>query len=171
MARPLVQKGIAELEDLANAAARDSETIREVIAELRHRSSPRAKRLLTELEGAKVKSRPDKTKSKSVVDGTSPREANSTPEVSETASATDATPPRTLEVAYALLRETFTEDSEILAKWGMTSSMPGDLRELVFEHWSRRVGSKTDEFGRNDVRLHTDLDRLRKNQENQERQE
>ena len=171
MARPLVQKGIAELEELANGAERDPGTIREVIAELRHRSSPRAKRLLAELEGGNGNERPDRAKRKPTKGRTPPRGAAPGPEAPEPVSVAHATSSRTLEKAFALLRETFTEDSEILAKWGMTTSMPRDLRDLVFEHWSWRVGSKSDEFGRNAERLHADLDRLRNNEDNKERLE
>ena len=171
MVRPLAQKGIAELEELIGQSGVDPSLVKDVIEELRFRSTSRATRLLAELEGRKGTSRPDRAKRKSAIDRTHSRKASSIPEMSESASVTDATSSRTLEEAYALLRETFTEDSEILAKWGMTSSMPEDLRKLVFNHWSRRISSKSDEFGRNDKRLHADLDQLRKNEENKERHE
>ena len=163
MARPLVQKGITELEELVTRAAEDPQTIASVIAELRHRSTPRAKRLLAELLD-----RPESKEAPAPGRGSRPRRASS-----EEAKKSNDGPhevgvipsvaTRTLEEAYELLRQTFTEDSEILARWGMTSAMPEPVRELVLDEWSRRVATDPDEFGRTLERLTQDVERLRAN--------
>ncbi|MDA2989415.1 MAG: hypothetical protein O2815_10095 [Actinomycetota bacterium] len=163
MARPLVQKGIAELEKLVSGAAGDPKTVNEVIAELRHRSTPRAKRLLADLldrSESKETSTPGR--------GSRPRRASSEEAKKSNGGPHEggAVPPvatRTLEEAYELLRQTFTEDSEILARWGMTSAMPEPVRELVLEEWGRRVATGPDEFGRTLERLTQDVERLRAN--------
>lgn len=163
MARPHVQKGIAELEKLVSGAAGDPMTINEVIAELRHRSTPRAKRLLTKLldhsesKGSPARgrgTRPPKASSDGAKKSTiEPQEGGAVPSVVA----------RTLEEAYELLRQTFTEDSEILARWGMTSVMPESIRKLVLEEWGKMVGTDPDEFGRTLERLTRDVERLSAN--------
>jgi len=163
MVRPFVQKGIGELEELAGSATITSEVMGQVIAELRHRSTPRARRLLAELLD-----RPESKEAPAPGRGSRPRKASS--EEAEKfnvgpheVGAVPSIATRTLEEAYEILRQTFTEDSEILARWGMTSAMPEPVRELVLDEWSRRVATDPDEFGRTLERLTQDVERLRAN--------
>ena len=58
------------------------------------------------------------------------------------------------------LRATFTIEGEILARWGMTGSIPRELEEKVFEYWSNSTTSTEDEFGRTSAQLSGDIERL-----------
>ena len=58
------------------------------------------------------------------------------------------------------LRATFTIEGEILARWGMTGSIPRELEEKVFEYWSKSTTSTEDEFGRTSTQLGRDIEKL-----------
>ena len=58
---------------------------------------------------------------------------------------------------YRVLRETFTLEGEILARWGMTAAMPRDLEANVFERWAKLVSVQEDDFGRSVVSLKRDI--------------
>lgn len=170
MVRPFVQKGIGELEELVGRPGVDPNLVEDVIEELRHRSTPRARRLLAELEAGSKSAGAAGT-------GTGPRvrraRASRTVEPilcgPEAPDEVESALRRLLE-AYGILRETFTEDSETLARWGLTTALPVDMRDSVFEEWARRVGANPDEFGRTTDRLRFDVERLRANEEPQEGQ-
>jgi len=58
---------------------------------------------------------------------------------------------------YRVLRETFTLEGEILARWGMTAAIPRDLEAKVFELWAKLVSVEEDDFGRSVVSLQRDI--------------
>jgi hypothetical protein len=58
------------------------------------------------------------------------------------------------------LRATFSIEGEILARWGMTASIPRELEAKVFEYWSKSMTSTEDEFGRTSTQLGGDIERL-----------
>ncbi len=60
----------------------------------------------------------------------------------------------------ALLRTTFTEEAERLARWGMTPVLPGELRQLVAQAWAARVSEVPDRMGRSRNTLQQDLESL-----------
>lgn len=60
----------------------------------------------------------------------------------------------------ALLRTTFTEEAERLARWGMTPVLPGELRQLVAQAWAERVSEAPDRMGRSRDTLQQDLGNL-----------
>lgn len=62
---------------------------------------------------------------------------------------------------YEVLRETFTAESELLARWGMTSLMPTTLREEVFTFWSRLLSQGQHPAGLTLADLENDLTTLR----------
>lgn len=170
MVRPLVKKGIGELEELVGHAGVDPNLVKDVIEELRHRSTPRAKRLLAELEaGLKTTG--------STQAGTGPyvSKAKASRSVKSSLSGSEAMEEvkpasRSLLEAYDILRETFTEDSEILARWGLTTALPVEMQKTIFKEWARRVGASPDEFGRTIERLRSDVERLRANERSREEQ-
>ena len=65
-----------------------------------------------------------------------------------------------IEARYQALRETFTAESGVLARWGMTSLMPQVMRRDVFAAWRDLLGrgQHPGEFTIAD--LETDLRRL-----------
>lgn len=170
MVRPLVQKGIGELEELVGRSGVDPNLVKDVIEELRHRSTSRAKRLLAELEAG------SKTVGGTRVGTGQPlRRTKASRSVKPSSSGSEAMEEvepasRSLLEAYDILRETFTEDSEILARWGLTAAMPAEMQKTVFKEWARRVGAGPDEFGRTIERLRSDIERLDANEESQEDQ-
>lgn len=63
MARPLMQKGIAELEAMFGAAQGDARVLKQLEAELRHRQVPRALTLLEKVQRALPAATPPATRS------------------------------------------------------------------------------------------------------------
>ena len=57
----------------------------------------------------------------------------------------------------ALLRTTFTAEAEILAKWGITPSLPADARATVVAWWRSRLTRVPDAMGRTIEVLDRDL--------------
>jgi len=57
----------------------------------------------------------------------------------------------------ALLRTTFTEEAERLARWGMTPNLPAELRKLVAQGWVGRVTEVPDGMGRSRESLQREL--------------
>jgi len=47
-------------------------------------------------------------------------------------------PPSNVERRYRALRATFTNQAEVLARWGITPLMPVDMRATVLKMWSDR---------------------------------
>lgn len=62
---------------------------------------------------------------------------------------------------HDLLRATFTLEGEILARWGMTGSIPRELEEKIFEYWLNNMTSSDSEYGRTQSQLGSDIERLK----------
>jgi hypothetical protein len=58
-----------------------------------------------------------------------------------------------------VLRETYTEGAELLARWGATTALPDDILSLLFDAWAEAVTDQPDEFGRSRVTLQRDMER------------
>lgn len=165
MGRPYADKGVADLERLVEANLSDERVIAEIVAELRRRTVPKAKKLLARLasesdaplSGSKkstakpAKGKPEKE---------SPKSEDSGPIIDAAPSTTTPATDRSLEQAFELLRETFTLDAEILARWGMTAAMPDDLRKLVIAEWRKVLKAGADDRGRSVEMLEIDLAKL-----------
>ena len=160
MNRPYMSEGIADLENLAKANLGDSTIITNIIAELGHRKSGRARNLLAQLQRGSL----SKVVENQPVPGKKEKSTKTATTSSETVPSVVIQPPssafRTLQEAYDILRETFTEDSEKLARWGMTSELPISIRKLVFNEWKKTVKNEPDIFGRSLDRLLLDMDEL-----------
>ena len=150
--RPYMTFGIEKLEALAEASKNDLTLRRDLIAELATRNSSRAKALKKKLEEVS----PSGVKAKAPAAVSKARKSS--------AAATPALAPRLTDQAIIedleLLRKTFTESSEILSRWGMTESMPDDLKELVFDNWTKRLAKAPLTGGRTLVRLKADRIKL-----------
>jgi len=150
-ARPYASYTIARMEQLASASDDDPEVLERLLAELEHRTVPRARRLRSRLERTVGVSKgaplPPVTKrgASAETDGTEATAA-------EVASAEF----ESLRQTYELLRATFTVEAEVLARWGMTSAMPQDLQELVFGEWMKRLSEEPDEAARSTWTLQED---------------
>lgn len=145
------------------------QTISEVIDELSYRTTSKAKKLLDRLE----KQNP------SLVTGTIKpatarrRSTGKGPSGSEQASdSDDGIVPKETELLgseardtaqrLAVLRETYTEEAEVLARWGVTTALPNDMRAQLLAQWKTRMTDQPDQFGRSRVVLEADTARLRR---------
>ncbi|MEY4322299.1 MAG: hypothetical protein RL410_80 [Actinomycetota bacterium] len=126
-----MSSGIDELESLAKNPGKRAE----VLAELNFRNTKRARELKAKLGGNKT-----------------PTSRQSTKKPSNHERRTNPVPEKTFEdqfeARYESLRQTFTAEGELLAKWGMTPLMPKEMRILVLDTWQRMLSDDADEFGR-----------------------
>ncbi len=146
VSRPYMSASLVEL----TAIVEDddcSANVRALIAdELRHRTTKGARRLLAHLEGGAI--------------GSVPRPSSAGGErgrgVAEPAVVGLCSDER-----LAILRETYTEGAELLARWGLTTAIPEPLFEIVLEWWRSAVGEDPDHLGRSRSRLEEDVAKLR----------
>ena len=165
MARPYGDKGVAELERLATENAGDAKVMADVIAELRKRTVPKARKLLARLSGEspstlaatrKASSKSKKASSKS--DSTKPIASGLMVDAALATMNPDGD--RSTEQTFELLRETFTLEGEILARWGMTPTMPNEIKKLVIVEWRKLLKGGPDDRGRSIKTLELDMLKL-----------
>lgn len=156
MARPYMKLRIDELTAIADDPDASFETKARVMEELQFRSSAGAKKLLARMRaggrpGADEGRRP------------APRDRATGGQEVPIERGPDEREPEQVDrdALLAALRETYTMGAEILARWGMTSAIDGDLFEVVVEWWSGRVLDEPDAFGRSKASLADDVSRLR----------
>lgn len=148
---------------MAEKSGGDAALIADLVDELEHRQTARAKKLLATLTGDTGKRAPNRQGARHVRQDKNRTTTKETQEAHRETSAVTTAPDtalRTQDEAYRVLRETFTEESERLAKWGMTSAMPSSLRRMVFREWKKLVSETTDEFGRSSSQLMLDSNML-----------
>ncbi len=172
MARPYIGKSVVELERLAEANPDDANVIAGVIAELRHRNVPKAKKLLARLSGESSPSRaaPRKASARPTKATAGPTKATTKngrakpvvpgPVVEAEAATTNPDVDRKLQDAFELLRETFTFEAEVLARWGITPTLPKEIAQSVFAAWRKLLKSGPDERGRSLELLEQDMAKL-----------
>jgi hypothetical protein len=179
MARPYIGKSVVELERLAEANPDDANVIAGVIAELRHRNVPRAKKLLARLSGESSPSRavPRKSTARPTKATARPTKATAKPTkaaakdgrakpvvpgpvVEAELATTNPDVDRSLQQAFELLRESFTLEAEILARWGMTPTLPKVIVQSVFTAWRKVLKSGPDDRGRSLELLEQDMAEL-----------
>lgn len=140
--RPYVNLGVDALRQLAVDHRDDARVISELKEELGRRNVLAARRLLAELDsGGTV------TAAQARKDGMG-NSAGSHSNSSELAER------------YEALRATFTEVGSILARWGMTESMPPEMRSRVAELWWSACSDVPDALGRDRQQLTNDMARV-----------
>jgi hypothetical protein len=170
LGRKLREKSLEELKGLAQ---RSPERVPEVIHELSFRKTRGAKRFLDELNASQPSGQSSKVRKtgagKSSEEGehSGSRQSLSSrraPEVAgepNSACSEGGLRARDLEQRFELLRSTFTIEGEILARWGMTSSMPPEIEAQVLSSWRKSLEQgSVDSLGRSIVSLEEDLKRL-----------
>jgi hypothetical protein len=120
--RRYIAKSVVELRQIAAANPGDTKIIGDVKVELSYRKSSAARTLLLEIESGAVSPPTSLIKSKEKMPESSLGE-------SECAA---------LEARYELLRATFSEQGEVLARWGLTESMPVDLLVKIMSLWAEK---------------------------------
>ena len=123
--RAYMTKSAMELQQIAVANSGDVKIIEKIKHELTFRHTAAAKKLLDELgKGGPISLTPQ-----------------SKPRVAVDISASVHKDCEMLEVSYELLRSTFSEQGELLARWGLTESMPIDLLEKIGTMWIEKLTS------------------------------
>ena len=117
--RPYISKSILQLRQIAAANLGDTKILGDLKIELSHRKSSAAKSLFAEIESGPV-----------APPAYSPKPREQIPESSLGESECAA-----LEARYELLRATFSEQGAVLARWGLTESMPDDLLAKIVSLW------------------------------------
>jgi len=168
MARPHRSKSIVQLTQLVDDKKVTKKTILEVIDELSYRTTPKAKRLLARLQKKNPSLVTEVTKPVAASRRAARRRSSSSKQTNNSGDGvipkeTELLGPEARDTAQrlAVLRETYTEEAEFLARWGMTSALPGDMRAQVFKLWKSRLAGQPDEFGRSLASLEVDTARLR----------
>ena len=156
--RPYMRLGIADLTDIVDDPGASSEIRDLVVDELRHRSSPGARRLLARLGGG-VQRVGDETPAT----GRRGKVAANEKRVPVTRAPTIESAPHVVDrdAVLAALRETYSQGSEILARWGMTTAIPPALFDVVVAWWEESLTEDVDRFGRSKSRLSGDVARIR----------
>jgi len=179
MARPYRGKSVVELERLAEVNTGDPRVMADVIAELRHRNVPKARKLLARLSGEsstgraaprKATARPTKATARPTKATARPTKATANdgrakpvvagPVVEAEPATTNPDVDRNLQQAFELLRETFTFEAELMARWGVTPTLPKEIAQSVFTAWRKLLKSGPDERGRSLELLEQDMAKL-----------
>jgi|GEM_PF-2623039 len=135
--RPFSSHTIAQLEAMENQARTDPVLRAALAEELSHRKTAKARGLAARLE----------------------QEATS-PDAEIFVSNGESVTVRSLFNDLKLLRATFSEAGEILARWGMTESMPKEIRDIVLGLWQTRLANSDEPLGRTPTRLAESVRRL-----------
>lgn len=158
MTRPHMNSSLADLTSMVDDPESTPELVAEVAEELRHRSTKGARSLLARLECRSVTPVSGREAQR-------PRDDRTPPWVDETSviptdTRVETEHSRDIATQFAALRATFTAESEILARWGLTSAMPDDMVRLVLEEWAGRLTDEPDGLGRSITSLSRDAARL-----------
>ena len=161
--RPHFQKSVAEMREITNAKNVSDKIVDEIIEELGHRKTQVAKRYLAELvEKYPRLAEPAKAaKKKQAVKRATPRASAPTRTVGAHAGPTVFTYEENA-VAYEFLRNTFTEEGELLAKWGMTPTLPEEVIGKVFDQWVEHLSKGQDPMFRTVDQLKNDREKFLK---------
>lgn len=149
MTRPLQSFRVDELNRRFGSARGERSTLLQLQAELKLRSTPSARDLLHKVKRAIANlpahppAQPTPTPPPRVVAPTGSSSIGQRPPAAGSGASASQAP-----IDYELLRKSFTAESELLARWGMTASIPDDLMERVFSNWVERLTSTPDQWGR-----------------------
>jgi len=149
--RTLMQKRFPELQALFDRNKSDLAVLLSLRDELNHRDSPLAKQLRSQVE-LRIKLLHSTTGSKPPA---------SAPVVTPTAPAVEGGPGSSGgDTALSRLRSTFTEEGELLARWGMTPSLPRHLQQLLIAAWREELRKSPTADGKSTTELEADLKRV-----------
>ena len=146
VSRPYMSASLVELTAMVQDESSSEDVRATVMDELRHRGSKGARRLLAQLEQGPTGSIPR------------PSAEGRGRDVREVAPTATGLPS---DERLAILRETYTEGAEVLARWGLTTAVPSPLFDVVVEWWREVVGERPDRFGRTRSRLEEDVARVK----------
>lgn len=144
-------------------------TISEVIDELSYRTTSKAKKLLDRLKKhnpSLVTGTTNSVPASRLPTGKGPSGSKQTSDSDDgiVPKETELLGPEARDIAQRLaaLRETYTEEAEVLARWGITTALPNDMRAQLLAQWKTRMTDQPDQFGRSRAVLEADTARLRR---------
>jgi len=154
--RPLMQMNIDGLKRHFAASQGDTRQLAVLEDELKRRKTPSARALLAQVQRTRARSGagglPNATTAPSSSEDTLPNSgAPSDPWTAEIVSNADC---RCKE-----LRATFTEEGELLARWGMTPALPDAAREATVAAWREILKTATTLDGRTITHFDRDMAR------------
>lgn len=135
--RPYISKSVVQLREISAANPGDAKIIEDVKIELSHRKTSAAKSLLAEIESGPISPPVPSTESRERI-----------PKLNMGESECAA-----LEARYELLRATFSEQGAVLARWGLTESMPNDFITKVMALWFEEFSAGFTDVIRNKEQL------------------
>jgi hypothetical protein len=147
--KPMRSMLVAEMEVLFASANGNRSVLMQLEAVLKQRSTPSARHLLNKVKSAianlptQPSAPPTRTQPPRVVAPTGSSSTGQRPPAAGGVASASQAP-----IDYELLRKSFTAEAELLARWGMTASIPDDLMERVFSNWVERLTSTPDQWGR-----------------------
>jgi hypothetical protein len=158
--RPYKSSSLPELIAVTKAKNVSEKIVKDVLAELECRTTAGARRLKRELLGTYPQ-----LATKAVVRNSTPPAKRASRQSSIHPS--DSNFPATIvyeenAVAYEFLRNTFTEEGEILARWGMTPTLPDAIMKKIFEMWKEHLSKNKDSMFRTLQQLESDQAKLQK---------
>jgi hypothetical protein len=147
--RPLQPFRVDELTRRFESARGDRSALLQLQEELTQRSTPSARGLLDEVKRAlaRLPTHPPAPQARNQLLGIGAATGSSST-VHHASAAADGGSAAQVPVDYEWLRKSFTAESELLARWGMTASLPDDLMENLFAKWIERLTSTPDQWGR-----------------------
>ena len=157
-ARPYGKCRVEELETMVSQNRADQGLLADVQAELKRRTTPKARKLLDELDQHTAT-----TGTTTSANNTNRRRRTPPPPKRPFRNVPNPIPtpvPLGMDARYELLRLTFTLEAEILARWGMTDAMPREFQSIVFKLWAAALADGADSFRRSPARLDEDLKTL-----------
>jgi len=168
--RALMQLPFAKLEQMFITNASDLEALISLQQELVHRKKKYAIQLLKKVEATMAALQLDppgqspKVVSNRVSRATLANWSNQDPNVLSRSKSPETSLKslslRSTETAYAHLQATFSEEGELLARWGMTPSLPLLLQETVMAGWRDLLRNSPTADGRTLVNFERDIARI-----------
>ncbi len=163
MKREYTSKGIAELRKMAQEHSGNPAILNKIVHELGFRSTKASRKLLAELTAGRAPSKPVRVAKKQTSTRATPtkrRAPEAGPVVESPAATTESPVDRGQQETFELLRETFTLEAEILARWGMTPAVPKEIEKLVLAEWRKLLKGGPDDRGRSIETLEMDISKL-----------
>jgi hypothetical protein len=151
--RKLIQKNLNHLTDLFQEHRGDADVLEELCFELKHRSTPAAKKLQAQVESrlAILKEDPQPKGNESKRNRRRPEPRSAPKPVAEAPAIGEA---------HDALRSTFSEEGELLARWGMSPLLPDDLFESFIEAWRAWLRQRPTADGRSTPEFDADVQRI-----------
>jgi hypothetical protein len=152
--RKLIQKNLNQLAKLFQEHRGDADVLEVLRFELEHRSTQAARKLQEQVESrlAILKEDPQPK-------GNASKPTRRRPE-SRSAPKPEAEAPAIGE-AHDALRATFSEEGELLARWGMSPLLPDDLFESFIDAWRAWLRQRPTADGRSTPEFEADVHRIR----------